>query len=1311
MKKRIFGMLLMGAMVVASMSMFTSCKDYDDDINNLQQQIDSRVLKADLESLRSSLSSDLSSAVANLNAAIAAKADASALDAKASADDVTALAARVAALEESIKAIDNVASQDDVTALATTLAALTGDVETLQKALEGKVGQAEVDAAVEAAIAAVNANLELQNKALEGYDQKIKDLEEKFAKIADYDDSGIKTSLENAQNDIKTLQGDVKALTSNLSSYAKASDVTALKNEVNKLSESISSKVAEVNVLNALVNKILTSITLIPQTYLNGIEAIQFVSVQYTPQRFLATINPAEYTDATNGATGAAIGSAAALRQAANYLTTAGTAPIFNANVNANPYARPLAVVDIPDHQLDAVRTATGAPVAPVTIDNGQTEAYYRVSPAAVKEDQIDTKGIKMVCTTANTQTRAPGLKDNDPVKATFKSLSNGVLTVTLNKTVSNLIRYNGEDTGKDDNIASLMVPRKKDDATKQEAAEIYSEFNLIDETIIEPRIAALNKYMQGNQVKREFNPAAARHVGNRPMQFHYIDSLHIFKSQVDCVDATSPAGYLYVKEGVQFDEQFDLLQLVTGCYETPGHNEITKDQLKKYGIAFRFAIPKTYASPEVINQNATNQQDFIKFVDADKHIIQSKLPQGRTDNRAAIGKEPIIRVMLIDTVRHNLIDQTYFKLKFVDNTPLLPEVPVEFTASDILNCNGNTMTIKWEQFIEKVYAEIGDNGLSWQQFQSYYPMAQVQRAYDPTSSTAAMKNPHLFDTNPFTLASGKSGIKDGAMGTTTNGEVRLFFLSSVANQQSPDADANELRWMVNGDDIKKILPNREKTIQTKVIFKSTDRTKYGDVAVTLKFTIKLPDTPELSYYQNYWYDEYNSHYVLPVQYNTKAYYDQLIGATANNSQYNPANIDAANAYVDEQGNAGAYCVYNNNLFNAFTFNQERTVNGVANKYYNTPIKTIKNYNCADWDYQFRLAQPDATVDAHPQYWTATATEPLITTGIAGTYTQTNFYTRPTPWVTNLNGAAFGGYNLETKIGANYRDAIWMNWYDDEKATNGNKEPGTQISADGSWAWNVTDGGSRPYLFADHFNQYNQILINPINSKGIGAAPEFTNNKKVRMGMFLAWNRWNVELIKSYTICLVAPLDINARLNGFFEEGLVSGSFVNCAGAFTMVDFRGYEVAANAHTAAWLNANTTSKNREFYLYPDKLYNYYECQDPVFDLTKVKYGMKRDASGNVVVDNTVTIDNISSKGLTSAQIEQYTNGNVVLSIEQFNPQGVADTQWLRFKNNGGSNVEAEVNVFIPATMNYGFGSVTKYVQLKLYPRGKAPARQK
>ena len=40
MKKKVFSKLLMGALLVASVSSFTSCKDYDDDINDLRSRID-----------------------------------------------------------------------------------------------------------------------------------------------------------------------------------------------------------------------------------------------------------------------------------------------------------------------------------------------------------------------------------------------------------------------------------------------------------------------------------------------------------------------------------------------------------------------------------------------------------------------------------------------------------------------------------------------------------------------------------------------------------------------------------------------------------------------------------------------------------------------------------------------------------------------------------------------------------------------------------------------------------------------------------------------------------------------------------------------------------------------------------------------------------------------------------------------------------------------------------------------------------------------------------------------------------------------
>ena len=72
MKKRLFSTLLMGAFFIASMSMFTSCKDYDDDINKntdaiaaLQSQLQT------LQSAQSSLESGLANAKTNFDGQIA----------------------------------------------------------------------------------------------------------------------------------------------------------------------------------------------------------------------------------------------------------------------------------------------------------------------------------------------------------------------------------------------------------------------------------------------------------------------------------------------------------------------------------------------------------------------------------------------------------------------------------------------------------------------------------------------------------------------------------------------------------------------------------------------------------------------------------------------------------------------------------------------------------------------------------------------------------------------------------------------------------------------------------------------------------------------------------------------------------------------------------------------------------------------------------------------------------------------------------------------------------------------------------------
>ncbi len=74
MRKKILSTLLMGALVTASMSTFTSCKDYDDDINNLQTQIDAltplKTVKTELQTEIANLQKQLEAKDAQLQEAI-----------------------------------------------------------------------------------------------------------------------------------------------------------------------------------------------------------------------------------------------------------------------------------------------------------------------------------------------------------------------------------------------------------------------------------------------------------------------------------------------------------------------------------------------------------------------------------------------------------------------------------------------------------------------------------------------------------------------------------------------------------------------------------------------------------------------------------------------------------------------------------------------------------------------------------------------------------------------------------------------------------------------------------------------------------------------------------------------------------------------------------------------------------------------------------------------------------------------------------------------------------------------------------------
>ena len=152
MKKRIFGMLLMGAMVIASVSMFTSCKDYDDDINNLQKQIDG-ITAQNLQSQLTTLQNALASAQSTADAAKAAAAEAA--EAAKKAQETGDAATETATGAAAAAAATAVAAAQDVSDLEAAIAAL-------QALIDGKVSKDDLSAAiteVEQKIVAINENL------------------------------------------------------------------------------------------------------------------------------------------------------------------------------------------------------------------------------------------------------------------------------------------------------------------------------------------------------------------------------------------------------------------------------------------------------------------------------------------------------------------------------------------------------------------------------------------------------------------------------------------------------------------------------------------------------------------------------------------------------------------------------------------------------------------------------------------------------------------------------------------------------------------------------------------------------------------------------------------------------------------------------------------------------------------------------------------------------------------------------------------------------------------------------------------------
>lgn len=719
--KKIFKNLL-ALFVTGTMLAGVGCKDYDDDINKINDRLDELTTGkiADIESQISSMQTTIQNLQA-LETRIKALEDAQVTDAD------------LQKLQDAIDAIE--ADYVTESALTTTLSsyATTQYVGEAIKAVTDALGSFTTDEAIQAAIdAAKQSAIEAAGKACE---------------------EAFKTAVESV------IAGATEEPTSEIGKAFKEYDAhikqlltDAVEKEDGFINQAIAEQIkAAVDAMSAKLSGRLTSLQVVPDLYVNGIETIELKSFKYT---------------AWNVTSSAA---AETVKQGTATSTTA--------------------------QDVTAVR--------------------YLVSPTTVTTEDIQEPSFVF----EKAETRS-AVKEQ-LLNVDSYSVKDGVLTVNVKKasgteiTLAKGYIY----------TAALGVPIAEKwltDANKPEV--VYSDFVALAETTVEPKIAAL--------VNDKF--VCKDPDGHN----HYYESY----------EAAQAAAA--VKQ-VAYDDKLDLLTLVTGCYvdATDGAVEIKKDELTAAGLEFRFALP---TKPYVLGTNESDQQQFATIAGT---TMTSKLPDGTTNNQAAIDKTPVVRVELVDVNNKNaVVDVRYFKIQWVRKTIAPIDLGVIYTFEYTLGCNEFQGKFLWNQMVNEVLAKIGETGMSQDEFLATYTT--------PTIATVEKGSKEYYYHKVGDVA---TALADG--------------VEFVYNFDDPvDQSAAAFTWRLTVDQIGDVIDDLLADKEVKYVVNVTipaQNSYQGSVNFAFEVKVALPVLPEIyGYDSSFWYTDYTLAYVYPIQYNTPGAFD-----------------------------------------------------------------------------------------------------------------------------------------------------------------------------------------------------------------------------------------------------------------------------------------------------------------------------------------------------------------------------------------------------------------------------------------------------
>ena len=264
MNKKFLSAILFGALMVTSTGTFVSCKDYEDDIKDVQEQVDANksaltALTSQATALQSALDAAKTTAEAAKTAAAEAKKAGDDALAAAKAAEAAAAEAKAEAIAEAQKQVDTlkawVEGQDYVTEeeMSAAIAVVTGRINGIEEALgESLKNLVAADQVALTNIVALQEDLELQKAALEKYQAYVDEL---YVEIGG--EAGLRTQLGQVTNVVTDMQQQLDELWAEIGGEAGLGSTTGtLASAIQALQEELVNLAERDNALEGNINEI-----------------------------------------------------------------------------------------------------------------------------------------------------------------------------------------------------------------------------------------------------------------------------------------------------------------------------------------------------------------------------------------------------------------------------------------------------------------------------------------------------------------------------------------------------------------------------------------------------------------------------------------------------------------------------------------------------------------------------------------------------------------------------------------------------------------------------------------------------------------------------------------------------------------------------------------------------------------------------------------------------------------------------------------------------------------------------------------------